>query len=392
MDLSILEITLCILLISLIVTVLFRKLRLSIILGYLCAGALVGPHGLGLAHNSQYAKSLAEFGIVFLMFTIGLEFSLSKLFALRYAVFLIGGLQVFLTVLITTLAAIFFGMPHLAALTVGSIVAMSSTAIVIKQLNDQNELFSKHGLNAVGILLFQDLAVIPIIILIGGIAQGERHAIITLLAWALLKGILAILVIFLIGRWLLRPLFRIIEKTHAIELFTMMVLLVTLASAWLTNLMGLSYALGAFLAGLMLAETEYRHEIANEIRPFRDILLALFFITIGMLVNIHLWSHTWAGILLLVGTLIIGKMLLITLICRLTGNSLLIATKTGILLAQGSEFGFAILTLALNNKILTDTQEQIVLAALLISIAISPMFIRYNQKITAWLRISNKQE
>src|SRR6185295_13425541 len=154
MDLNILEIILCIFFISLVVSVLFRKLRLSVILGYLCAGALVGPHALGLAHNSEFAQNLAQFGIVFLMFTVGLEFSLPKLFALRYSVFVIGGLQVLFTILITTLVGIGLGMTHLSALTVGSIVAMSSTAIVIKQLNDQSELISPHGFNAIGILLF----------------------------------------------------------------------------------------------------------------------------------------------------------------------------------------------------------------------------------------------
>lgn len=385
MELNFLEIILCVFFISLAVTLIFRKLRLSIILGYLLVGALLGPHAIGIMHNSSYAKHLAEFGIVFLMFTVGLEFSLPKLFSLRYSVFVIGSLQVLLTILITTVCGIFLGMGKLAALTVGSIVAMSSTAIVVKQLSDQLELQSRHGLNAVGILLFQDLAVIPLIILIAELSQGDESNLVSLLMWALIKGSLAILLIFMAGRWLLKPLFHQISKTRDIELFTLTVLLVTLTGAWLTNLFGLSYALGAFLAGLMLAETEFRHQIEVEIRPFRDILLGLFFITIGMLADVHSWYDTWVWILLLVVALVIGKMLLITIITRLSGNDLPSATRTGIVLAQGGEFGFAILTLALSKSILPADYGQVVLAALLISIAISPILIRFNKKITAFI-------
>lgn len=382
MELNFLEIILCVFFISLTVTLIFRKLRLSIILGYLLVGALLGPNAMGLMHNSTYAKNLAEFGIVFLMFTVGLEFSLPKLFSLRYPVFVIGSLQVLFTILITTLCGIFLGMSKLAALTVGSIVAMSSTAIVVKQLSDQLELQSKHGLNAVSILLFQDLAVIPLIILIAELAQGKDNNLITLLIWALLKGSLAILLIFLVGRWLLKPLFHQISKTRDIELFTLTVLLVTLTAAWFTDLWGLSYALGAFLAGLMLAETEFRHQIEVEIRPFRDILLGLFFITIGMLADVRSWYDTWIWILLLFTALVIGKMLLILVITRLSGNDLPTATRTGIVLAQGGEFGFALLTLALSKSILPADYGQVVLAALLISMAISPILIRFNKQIT----------
>lgn len=382
MELNFLEIILCVFFISLSVTLIFRKLRLSIILGYLLVGALVGPNAIGLMHNSGYAKHLAEFGIVFLMFTVGLEFSLPKLFSLRYPVFVIGTLQVLLTILITTLCGIFLGMSKLAAVTVGSIVAMSSTAIVVKQLSDQLELQSRHGLNAIGILLFQDLAVIPLIILIAGLAQGGEKNLASLLLWALVKGSVAIVLIFFAGRWLLKPLFHQISKTRDIELFTLTVLLVTLTGAWLTNLFGLSYALGAFLAGLMLAETEFRHQIEVEIRPFRDILLGLFFITIGMLADVRSWYNTWVWILLLLIALVIGKMLLITVITRLSGNDLPTATRTGIVLAQGGEFGFALLTLALNKSILPADYGQVVLAALLISIAISPILIRFNKQIT----------
>ena len=385
MDYGILEIILIVIFASLMVTVLFRQLRLSVILGYLLVGAMMGPHALGLVPDTPRLNELAEFGIVFLMFTVGLEFSAPKLISLKRPVFLIGSLQVVLNILITTLIGKLLGMTILSALVVGSIAAMSSTAIVVKQLNDQLELHSPHGLNAVGILLFQDLAVIPIIILIAGLAKFGPEHLSHVMLWALLKGVFAILLIFIIGRWLLRPLFHLISQTRAIELFTLTVLLVTLTAAWLTHILGLSFALGAFLAGIMLAETEFRHQIEVEIRPFRDILLGLFFVTIGMLTDVTTWQNTWVWITLLVIALVIGKLLLIAIISYFTGNTASDSLRTGLVLAQGGEFGFAILTLALNQKILPQDYGQVILAALLISIVISPLLIRFNKKIAVLL-------
>lgn len=370
---------------ALIVTVLFRHLKLPLVLGYLFVGALFGPNGLGILPDMEDIKRLAEFGIVFLMFTVGLEFSLPKLIALKKSVFLLGGLQVILCILITLLVGLLLDMTFLSSFIVGGIVAMSSTAIVAKQLNDQLELYSPHGLNAFGILLFQDLAVIPFIILVAGLAKTSEASLSTIFLWAFAKGIIAILLIFAIGRWLLKPLFRMIAKTHAIELFTLTVLLVTLTSAWLTHFFGLSFALGAFLAGMMLAETEFKHQIEVEIRPFRDILLGLFFISIGMLANLSTWGSTWQWIGLLVIALVLGKLLLITFISRLTGNNLSTSLRTGLVLAQGGEFGFAILTLALSTTAIPPAYGQVILAALLISIVLSPLLIYFNKNITEFL-------
>jgi CPA2 family monovalent cation:H+ antiporter-2 len=385
MNFNVLEIILSVFFITLIVTFIFRRLRLSVILGYLLVGAMMGPHALGLVPDSENIKSLAEFGIVFLMFTVGLEFSLPKLFSLRFPVFVIGGIQVLLTVLITYFCGILLGMTHLSALVTGSIVAMSSTAIVVKQLNDQLELHTPYGLNAVGILLFQDLAVIPLFILIASSANPNASSLSYVLLWALIKGVIAILLIFFLGRTLLKPLFRMISQTRAIELFTLAVLLVTLTAAWLTHLLGLSFALGAFLAGMMLAETEFRHQIEIEIRPFRDILLGLFFVTIGMLVDVSTWHQTWIWILLLLTALVIGKILLITIISYFSKNNISVSLRTGLVLAQGGEFGFAFLTLALNHEIIPQEYAQVILAALLISIVLSPLFIRFNKKIAEFL-------
>ncbi len=392
MHFDILEMILFVFLIALFVTVIFRELKLSVILGYLLVGAFVGPHALGIVQDTSSIKELSEFGIVFLMFTIGLEFSLPKLLALKSSVYITGSSQILLCVLITTLIGKFIGMTTLSALVVGSIVAMSSTAIVVKQLNDQLELYSPHGINVLGILLLQDLAVVPLIILIAGLSSHTQHNLALILLWAVVKGLFAIVLIFTAGRLLLRPLFHTIAITRAIELFTLSVLLVTLSAAWITNMLGLSFALGAFLAGMMLAETEFRHQIAVEIRPFRDILLGLFFITIGMLTDISQWYQTWHWILLLFCTLTIFKMFIISVVSRLTGNSISIASRTGLILAQGGEFGFALLTLALKEKILPPDYGQVILAALLLSIAISPIIIRFNKEIVRFLLFKTMKE
>lgn len=382
---DILAVILFVFFISLLVTVIFRQLKLSVVLGYLLVGALVGPHALGIVPDTPKINELAEFGIVFLMFTIGLEFSLGRLLTLKWSIYVTGILQILLSVILTTLVGKLLGMTTLSAVVIGSIVAMSSTAIVAKQLNDQLELHSPHGLFALGILLLQDLAVVLLIILIAGLNGTHQQGLGMILLWALTKGIFAIALIFMMGRWLLKPLFRTIAKTRAIELFTLTVLLVTLGAAWITNMLGLSFALGAFLAGMMLAETEFRHQIAVEIRPFRDILLGLFFITIGMLTDVSQWYHTWAWIVLLFLTLTLAKMLLITLLGRLTGNTFSVSCRTGIVLAQGGEFGFALLTLALTEKILPPEYAQVALAALLLSIAFSPILIRFNKQIASFL-------
>lgn len=381
MNTSILGAILSILFAVLITGILFRYLRLPTILGYLFVGAIAGPHAVGLIPDEQSIKTLAEFGIVLLMFTIGLEFSLPNLIALRYWVFGVGGLQVLIGIVITAVIGIGIGMTPISAFTVGGIVAMSSTAIVMKELVAQREIYSKVGKNAIGILLAQDLAVIPFIILLASLSPGPAKQPLLELVFALFNAIIAFSLIFFSRRWFLRPLFQIVTATQALDLFTLLVLLVALGTAWLTHLLGLSYALGAFLAGVMLSETEFRHQIEIEIRPFRDVLLGLFFITIGMLVDVTIWPYTWLWIVLLVAALVLFKTFLVSILCRLAGDDYVTSFRTGLILAQGGEFGFAILTFALSKNLLSTAYGQVVLAALWISVAIAPLLIRFNERI-----------
>ncbi len=382
MEFSILDGVLILLSVAVVIVIMFRRINLPPILGYLFVGLLVGPYGLGWIPETQATHELAEFGVVFLMFTIGLEFSLSKLIAMRGLVLGLGGLQVLITTAVTVGIAMIFGQTLNDSIVIGSIVAMSSTAIVIKQLTDQLELNTSHGENAVGILLFQDLAVIPFLILIPSLGAGpDAQPILMPLVWAMGKGAAAMLLILAIGRWILRPVFHEIAASRSMELFTLSVLLVTLAAAWLTEDMGLSLALGAFLAGMMLGETEFRHQVEANIRPFRDVLLGLFFITIGMLLNIRSLPDIWQWVLLLLFVLIVVKTLVIFGLCRLLGNKNPIALRTGLVLAHGGEFGFALLSLAMAGNILKPELSQIVLGAILFSMLLSPLMIRYSGKL-----------
>lgn len=380
----VLEITLLILLMVLLVNMTFRVVRIPIILGYLLAGVVVGPELLGWVADVEAIRSLAEFGVVLLMFTIGLEFSLSKLMTLRYAVFILGGLQVLICIIVTVLIGFIFSITFRQSLLIGCIVSMSSTALVIKQLSEQSELHTTSGFNALGILLFQDLAVVLMLMVVASLGAGQEQTILQTSVWGVIKGLAAMLTILMLGRWVLRPLFHAISSTNTQELFTLMVLFVALGSAWFTNFLGMTYALGAFLSGIMLAETEYRSKIKEEIRPFRDVLLGLFFVSVGLLANISTWIETSFWIFLTVCALIVGKALLIMILSRVSGYDCKTTIRTGLMLAQGGEFGFAILTFALDKRLIPAAYGQVVLAALLISFAIAPVVLRYNEWIANW--------
>jgi len=373
-----LQLVILLLLVAVITVTLFRRLQLPPILGYLLVGMLVGPFGAGWVASTEETRFLAEFGVVFLLFTIGLEFSLAQMLAMKGVVFGLGGGQVLITAGLTGLIAWMFGLSANAALITSGTLALSSTAIVTKQLAEQAELNSEHGRLGVGILLFQDLAVIPLLVVIPMLAGDTQQAVTTLLLWALLKAVLVFALIMAVGHWLLRPLFHEIAAARSAELFTLTVLLVTLAAAWLSHEAGLSLALGAFLAGMMLGETKYRHQIEADIRPFQDVLLGLFFITVGMRVDLLSLLPILHWVLLLTCALILGKAAIILGLVRLTGRPLSNALRSGLLLAQGGEFGFVLLDLALGSELLPGTAGQILFAGIILSMVVAPFLIRYN--------------
>lgn len=376
---------LLLLLIALAAAAFFIRLRLPAALGYLAVGVATGPSALALVEDLETIRQLAELGVVLLLFTIGLQFSLPALARMRGALLGLGGAEVTIAAGVTIGMALWLDIGLPGAIVLGGVVAMSSTALVTKQLSDQYELGQPHGRAALGILLFQDLAVVPFLVIVSGLAQSGDAAIGMALVMAVVKGTAAILVILAAGRYLLRPALHGVAALHSGELFTLTALAVALAAAWLTSMLGLSPALGAFVAGMMLGESAYRHTIEAEIRPFRDVLLALFFVTIGMLLDLSVLPVGWPWILLLFSGLVVFKFVLVFGLGRIARMPMRNAVRTGLVLAHGGEFGFAILSLSFDAELLPPAYGQVVLAALLLSMAVAPLALRFNEALTARL-------
>ncbi|MFZ6688611.1 cation:proton antiporter [Undibacterium sp. SXout11W] len=383
-----LDITLALLAAAVLGVVAFRMLQLPPILGYLTVGILIGPFGLKVAEDGVVTHELAEFGVVFLMFSIGLEFSLAKLMAMRRAVFGLGLAQVFVTVVVSMVAAWaasawlpqFFQISWEASFALGGALAMSSTAIVSKMLTERLELESLHGRQIISVLLFQDLAVVPLLILVPALASHSGDILQTL-GWAGAKAVLALLILLFVGQKLMRTWFKIVVKRRSQELFMLNLLFVTLGAAWLTDKAGLSMALGAFVAGMLISETEYRHQVEEDIKPFRDVLLGLFFITIGMMLNLGLViSNIWMVLLLFIVPILL-KLVLITGLAKIFGNSTSVSLRTGLALAQAGEFGFVLLNQTGNLHLIDPNLMQIILAAMVLSMLASPFILAKSDAI-----------
>ncbi len=357
-----------------------RKLALPAILGYLVVGMLLGPHALAVAVDNDTIQLLADFGVVFLVFTLGLEFSLPRLVAMRWEVLGVGGAQVLITTLLIAAGAIMlFHVAPVVAVVLGGATAMSSTAIIISQLTEQSENNRTHGRLAVAICLFQDLS-FPLFLALVSALGGATDAGHIINAVGL--AVLALLVVLATGRWLLRPLFVAIATVKSAELFSLAVLLAVLASAWATHAAGLSLALGAFLAGMMLAETEFRHQIEATIRAYRDVLLGLFFITIGMLLDVRLLLRDLPLVIAILIGLLIVKSVVVAVVAEPATKSWFKSLRTGVVVAQGGEFGFALLTLLLRRELADPAIVQPLLAATVLSMVLSPLLIRHNRRIT----------
>ncbi|MBC7455100.1 MAG: cation:proton antiporter, partial [Massilia sp.] len=383
-----LELTLLLLGSAVIGVVVFRMLHLPPMLGYLAVGILIGPHALGMAEDNATTHALAEFGVVFLMFSIGLEFSLSQLMAMRRIVFGLGLAQVVLTIVATMLfgfllATLLPSALHVswqAAFALGGALAMSSTAIVSKMLTERLELESPHGRNIIGILLFQDLAVVPLLILIPSLGQDPAELVNTL-AWASAKALVVLVLLLFFGQKLMRKWFTLVVKRRSQELFMLNLLLITLGAAWITERAGLSLALGAFVAGMLVSETQYKHQVEEDIKPFRDVLLGLFFITVGMLLNVRLvLEHWWIVLALLAGPVLL-KFALIALLAKWFGSSDGVAMRTGLALAQAGEFGFVLLNLTAGAHLIDPFIIQLVLASMVLSMLVAPFIIAKSDQI-----------
>lgn len=365
---------------SVLAVAIFRVLRLPPMLAYFLVGLALGPHTFGLLPDSEANREFAEFGIVFLMFSIGLEFSLPQLYAMRKKVLGLGGGQVALTLAIAMLIAKLFGLSWSTAFVIGAALVMSSTAIVSKILAERIDLNSRHGRLSIGVLLFQDIAVVPILVLIPALGAVQTD-LTNVLGIALLKAIAMLLLLFTIGKWLINPWFNWVASQRSRELFVMNVLMVTLLLAFATKMAGLSYALGAFIAGMLISETKFRYQVESDISPFRDILLGLFFISVGMLLNLEAIYHNFSLILLILMCFILLKALIVAAVVRYFKYETGVAIRTAIILAQAGEFSFVILALGAEHHLLTGQALQVVLAASLLSMVIAPFLINNNGKI-----------
>ncbi|WP_425256889.1 monovalent cation:proton antiporter-2 (CPA2) family protein [Rubrivivax sp. RP6-9] len=395
-----LELVLLYLVAAVLGVVVCRSLKLPPMLGYLVVGVLIGPNALALASDTAGVKYLAEFGVVFLMFVIGLEFNLPKLRSMRTLVFGLGMSQVLLTVagavlghyLLVATYAWFTGnqwqMGWQGAVVLGGAMAMSSTAIVVKLMAERLELESEHGRRVMGVLLFQDLAVVPLLVLIPALgAGGEELA--EALGWALLKATLLLTLLLVGGQKLMRWWLTLVARRKSEELFMLNLLLVTLGLAYLTEHAGLSLALGAFVAGMLVAETEYKHQVETDIRPFHDVLLGLFFITIGMKLDWRPVAEQWLLVLALTTVPVLAKFALVALLARAFNTAPGVALRTGLYLAQAGEFGFVLLTLGADNGLVSPTWVSPILASMVLSMLATPFLILFSNRIVMKLSASD---
>ena len=365
---------------SVLCVAMFRAFRLPAMLAYFLVGLALGPYTFGLLPDTDANREFAEFGIVFLMFSIGLEFSLPQLYAMRKKVLGLGGAQVVVSMAVSMALAKLAGLDWPAAFVIGSALTMSSTAIVSKILAERVDLNSRHGRLSIGVLLFQDIAVVPVLVLIPALGMANNN-LMDVLGLAMLKAAAMLLFLFTIGKWLINPWFNLVASQRSRELFVMNVLMVTLLLAYATKLAGLSYALGAFIAGMLISETKYRYQVESDISPFRDILLGLFFISVGMLLNLkQIFDNIGLVLLILVGFMLL-KATIVALVVRLVKYETGVAIRTGLILAQAGEFSFVILALGVEQKLISGQALQLILAASLLSMVIAPFLIQYNGRI-----------
>lgn len=359
---------------------LFRRLRLSSILGYLAAGVAIGPWGLRVIQNTEGVMNIAELGVVLLLFVIGLELQPSRLRAMRKPVFGLGLAQVLLTTAVFTVIALSLGLPQKAAFVTGFALSLSSTPLVLQLLAERQQLNTHHGRSSFAILLFQDIAVMPMLAILPLLGTGGQQDLSsTLLSAVKALGVLATLVFG--GRYVLRPILRIVAQTKVAEAFTAAALFVVIGTALLVHAVGLSMALGAFVAGLLLADSEYRHELEADIEPFKGLLLGLFFMSVGMTANVGLLLDEPARIAGLVGGLLAIKFLLLWTLGRMTRHSAENARGLAFALPQAGEFGFVLFSLAVSYQVMEQALAETLVIVVTISMIVSPLLMSLHANV-----------
>ncbi|WP_065188650.1 cation:proton antiporter domain-containing protein [Shewanella woodyi] len=368
------------LVIAIISIAILRRAGLPAILAYLLTGVISGPSGFNW-FSQQQMHSVAELGVVLLMFSLGLEFSLPRLWAMRRTVFGLGSAQVVITAALATCIALLSSLTIVESVVVGSAIALSSTAIVLKLLNEQGWLRRRHGELSVSVLLFQDLAVVPLLILLPLLASGEDVLSFKSVAWAMAEGGLIFAALMAFGKWGLPRMFDEVARSRSNELFMLSTLVVALLTGALTQWLGLSMALGAFLAGMLLGESQYKGQLEADIRPFRDLLMGLFFISIGMLLDFSLVVDFWGEILILLFAVILGKAWVIFALLRFARESFRTSVSTALTLAQVGEFSFVVLALAVNYHLLDIVLSTKLVMVAVLSMALAPWLVRHSVDI-----------
>ncbi len=355
-----------------VIVALFRRLKLSPVLGYLVTGALLGPSGFSIIQDVRGTSAIAEFGVVFLLFVIGLELSFSRLKAMRFQVFGFGSAQVLVTGGIIGAEILLLGYHPALAVIIGGGLALSSTALALQVIDESGEKSSQVGRLSLAVLLLQDLAVVPLLVLIP-LLGDHAHAIGAAMAEAVGKALFVLIGILFVGRIVLRPLFRQVAALRTPEVFTALTLLIVLGTAWLTNQAGLSLALGAFVAGLLVAETEFRHQVEADILPYKSLFLGLFFMAVGMGLDLQFVMDELPLILILSLSLMVLKAGIIILLCRRFHFSPGAAVHAGLLLSQGGEFGFVLFRLASGAGLLDDVAAQLLMVVVTVTMALTPL-------------------
>lgn len=379
--------------VAIAVVVAFQHYRVPTSLGYLLVGVILGPHTFGPTVSVPEFETMAEFGVVFLLFTIGLNFSLPRLYALRHQVLGLGTGQVVATTLFVGLIVWLAGLPAPAAFVFGAVFAQSSTTIISSLLSEQGEENSKHGRLGLAMSVFQDVTAVPFIVIIPVLSVSVSGSVLaTALGVALAKAVLAFAAVFFVGRWLLGPLFHLVSRRQSPEVFTLAVLLVSLLAAWTTNRLGLSLAFGGFLAGMMLGETEFRHQIESTVRPFRDVLLGLFFIGIGMRFEPAVLPTIWLSVILGAVLILASKTLIVAAMVRRTGIAPDVALRTGLMLSVGGEFGLALVAVALDAAVIDTRLGQMAINSVLLAMIAGAALIRFNGFIAGCLAKPSRQE
>ena len=363
---------------SLCSAIIFQRLKLPTIVSYIVVGAIIGPHLLGLIHDPQSFSLIAELGVVFLLFSLGLEFSLPKMLQLRFIVFGVGGFQVIACIGVFTAAVFIWGASVIQSFMIASALALSSTAIVTRELSTTKQLSNRHAHLSIGVLLFQDLIAVVFLILVPVLANNDTQKFAEELIHALIRGGLLFGLLMAVGKWVLPKVYHEVARSDSQEIFVLTTLVIALLAAWVTHSFHLSMALGGFITGMMLGEGPFKHQIDIDIRPFKDILLGLFFVTIGMNIDLGLIADYWLRLIVFTIALLIIKVIVVAAVIKIMGDQSHTALRTGLTLAQAGEFSLALLALASTYKILPSDQASFVILLTVFSMIVSPFLIRHS--------------